>query len=98
MSNPRNKPAATGDSKLLKAIDSTPTPSLGDQMADLVGYIREAVKHYPSPGDEHHSLMHDAAARFNLYRDDAAPVWLSRVVSGVIEDVGHTGLVTIRFD
>ena len=60
-------------------------------MARLVAWAwkRADAKGYGT-GD-HHTLFHEAAAEFNLYAagpdgEPSAPIWLSRVVAGVLQD------------
>lgn len=64
---------------------------LKDAMQKLVGWVwmRADSKGYDT--DDHHTLFHEAAAEFNLYAagpdgELAAPIWLSRIVAGVLQD------------
>ena len=64
---------------------------LRDKMKGLVGWVwsRADAKGYGT--DDHHSLFHETAAEFDLYNADddgepSAPIWLSRVVAGVLQD------------
>ena len=41
--------------------------------------------------DDHHTLFHETAAEYDLYESGAdgepsAPIWLSRVIAGVLQD------------
>jgi len=60
-------------------------------MARLVAWAwkRAEAKSYRT--DDHHTLFHEVAAEFNLYAagpdgEPSAPIWLSRVVAGVLQD------------
>jgi len=60
-------------------------------MARLCAWVwnRAEAKGYGT--DDHHTLFHETAAEFNLYDSDddgeiLAPIWLSRVVAGVLQD------------
>ena len=65
--------------------------ALRHEMRRLVEWVwqRADAKCYST--DDHHSLYHEAAAEFDLYDagDDgepSAPIWLSRVIAGVLQD------------
>jgi hypothetical protein len=64
---------------------------LRDKMKRLVGWVWRRADEKSYGTDDHHALFHDAAAEFNLYEagDDgeaSAPIWLSRVVAGILQD------------
>lgn len=60
------------------------------QMMDIV--VQFAGKRYQQfkDNEDHHSILHATASEFSLYDEkDGAPVWLSRVVEGIIRDVDN---------
>ena len=68
-----------------------PCLCLRNGMVRLVAWVwkRADAKKYGT--DDHHTLFHEAAAEFNLYDagpdgEMSAPIWLSRVVAGVLQD------------
>ena len=65
--------------------------ALRHEMRRLVEWVwaRADAKGYGT--DDHHSLFHETAAEFDLYDagtdgEHHAPIWLSRVVAGVLQD------------
>ena len=68
-----------------------PCLCLRNGMVRLVAWVwkRADAKKYGT--DDHYTLFHEAAAEFNVYDADddgeiLAPIWLSRVVAGVLQD------------
>ena len=65
--------------------------ALKDDMKELVGWAWRRADEMGYGTGDHHALYHETAAEFNLYDagDDpepSAPIWLSRVVAGVLQD------------
>lgn len=68
-------------------------PRLGSMMQELVEQVealaRNAKKTWGK--DDHHGICTEIAGRYGLTStEDAFPVWLSRVVEGVIRDVAES--------
>ncbi len=64
---------------------------LKDEMQDLVAWAWSRAEAQGYGTDDHHSLFHETAAEFDLYAagpdgKPSAPIWLSRVVAGVLQD------------
>lgn len=60
-----------------------PLATLSEQMDELLDYVRRLI----DAGErEHQVLFYDAANEFNLYKDNQAPLWLSRVIEGELRD------------
>jgi hypothetical protein len=64
---------------------------LRDEMKGLVGWVLKRAEEMHYGSDDHHTLYHEAAAEFDLYDagtdgEHHAPIWLSRVVAGVLQD------------
>lgn len=88
--------SADPDRRLAEAISNATPPPLRDAMAALVTWVWDKLPEHRSAADDppydHHGLMHAAAAEFNLYDDGQnAPLWLSRVVEGVMHDAQEVG-------
>lgn len=64
--------------------------NLRDMMTLLVSRAEERVKELsPTAGDLHYRVCDSLATEYNLWDDqDLFPVWLSRVVEGVMQDLG----------
>ena len=69
--------------------------SLRLEMLDLVAFVRGTTRALTgSEADPHGTVYHTAARTFQLYDEQGlAPVWLSRVVTGVQADL-QEGVVT----
>jgi hypothetical protein len=65
--------------------------SLKKDMRFLVEWLHRTAQSIPedSKADLHLDLCQMAANAFNLWENDHFPIWLSRVVEGVIRDVGE---------
>jgi hypothetical protein len=63
--------------------------TLYEKMQRLVQYIANRyLELRQNPGNHHHVLCMETAERFNLTSDQYAfPIWLSRVVEGVMRDI-----------
>jgi len=64
---------------------------LKDEMQALVQWVWNRADSKGYGTDDHHTLFHETAAEFNLYDagpdgEQSAPIWLSRVVAGVLQD------------
>lgn len=55
------------------------------EMNRLEGRARELVQNIKS-GDAHHQICSTLATEYNLLHRDQFPIWLSRVVTGIMED------------
>ena len=61
-------------------------------METLVAFVYAEIERMSYDADMHHDLYHSAAKRFNLYSGAAAPIWLSRVVEGVMRDYNENNM------
>lgn len=62
---------------------------LRDLMDDLVERVTRRVKQLRDTPGCHHTLLHETAEMYELYDDKGlAPVWLSRIIAGVMQDEG----------
>lgn len=63
---------------------------LRENMRALVQWVWNRAETQGYSIDDHHSLFHETATEFNLYAgpdsEPSAPIWLSRVVAGVLQD------------
>ena len=64
---------------------------LKEKMRALVAWAWNRAEAQEYGTEDHHSLFHEAAAEFDLYDagadcEPSAPIWLSRVVAGVLQD------------
>ena len=57
-------------------------PMLKDQMRELVTWVQEQI---PTTTD-HQKLCVETAYRFDLWDNNHFPIWLSRVIEGVLND------------
>lgn len=66
-------------------IDST---EIAGQMDYLIERVTELVKAHTNYDEAHSEIYHAIAEQFELYdANDQAPVWLSRVIAGIISDI-----------
>jgi hypothetical protein len=68
-----------------------PCHCLRNGMSRLCTWVRTRADEKGYVTDDHHTLYHETAVEFNLYDagadgEPSAPIWLSRVVAGVLQD------------
>ena len=56
---------------------------LREDMKEVVDYIEKLVKQGET---DHHYICTTIAGVYNLFENDSFPIWLCRVVAGVIND------------
>lgn len=62
---------------------------LRDTMNNLIDRLTRRVKQLRGDGNCHQILLHETAEMYDLYDEsELAPVWLSRVIAGVMQDEG----------
>ena len=58
------------------------------KMHDLVEFVKETYIEHGYDTESHHDVVVATADRYELYdEEDCFPIWLSRVVEGVMRDV-----------
>lgn len=60
---------------------------LKNRMNRLVKFVEDTCVRYPNL--DHHDICSTVASNFQLWDNESCfPIWLSRVVQGVMEDMG----------
>ena len=67
-------------------MNAMPIP-LGNAMHIMCSALRKRIREQGVSNADHCDLCNWAATEYDLYYDNKFPIWLSRVVEGIIRDV-----------